>query len=132
MTKERSLSLANLVIKFLLVIILAISIYFLYRGLEKIMQDNSRDYANDGMQVLLDDLKKAFKENSTWGILLIVGLGVRFLTFVLDVIVLSIASWKEQTFGKIILFITTIFPALWVISWIGNIGIIAKKRTIEN
>ncbi|WP_427867233.1 hypothetical protein [Mycoplasmopsis arginini] len=132
MTKERSLSLANLVIKFLLVIILAISIYFLYRGLEKIMQDNSRDYANDGMQVLLDDLKKAFKENSTWGILLIVGLGVRFLTFVLDVIVLSIASWKEQTFGKIILFITTIFPILWVISWIGNIGIIAKKRTIEN
>lgn len=37
MTKERSLSLANLIIKFFLVIILAISFYFLYRGLEKIM-----------------------------------------------------------------------------------------------
>ncbi|MDP4042937.1 hypothetical protein [Mycoplasmopsis arginini] len=132
MTKERSLSLANLIIKFFLVIILAISFYFLYRGLEKIMQDNSRDYANDGIQVLLDDIKKIFEENSIWGILLIVGLAVRFLTYVIDVVILSIASWKQQTFGKIILFITTIFPILWVISWIGNIGIIAKKRTIEN
>ncbi|WP_369991418.1 hypothetical protein AB8O52_00180 [Mycoplasmopsis arginini] len=132
MTKERSLSLANLIIKFFLVIILAISFYFLYRGLEKIMQDNSRDYANDGIQVLLDDLKKTFEKNSIWGILLIVGLAVRFLTYVIDVVILSIASWKQQTFGKIILFITTIFPILWVISWIGNIGIIAKKRTIEN
>lgn len=132
MTKERSLSLANLIIKFFLVIILAISFYFLYRGLEKIMQDNSRDYANDGIQVLLDDIKKIFEENSIWGILLIVGLAVRFLTYVINVVILSIASWKQQTFGKIILFITTIFPILWVISWIGNIGIIAKKRTIEN
>ncbi|BAQ54583.1 hypothetical protein [Mycoplasmopsis arginini] len=132
MTKERSLSLANLIIKFFLVIILAISFYFLYRGLEKIMQDNSRDYANDGIQVLLDDLKKTFEKNSIWGILLIVGLAVRFLTYAIDVVILSIASWKQQTFGKIILFITTIFPILWVISWIGNIGIIAKKRTIEN
>lgn len=96
------------------------------------MQDNSRDYANDGIQVLLDDLKKTFEKNSIWGILLIVGLAVRFLTYVIDVVILSIASWKQQTFGKIILFITTIFPILWVISWIGNIGIIAKKRTIEN
>ncbi|MDI3351571.1 hypothetical protein [Mycoplasmopsis arginini] len=132
MTKERSLSLANLIIKFFLVIILAISFYFLYRGLEKIMQDNSRDYANDGIQVLLDDLKKTFEKNSIWGILLIVGLAVRFLTYAIDVVILSIASWKQQTFGKIILFITTIFPILWVISWIGNIGVIAKKRTIEN
>lgn len=132
MTKERSLSLANLIIKFFLVIILAISFYFLYRGLEKIMQDNSRDYANDGIQVLLDDLKKTFEKNSIWGILLIVGLAVRFLTYAIDVVILSIASWKQQTFGKIILFITTIFPILSVISWIGNIGVIAKKRTIEN
>ncbi|SGA02447.1 Uncharacterised protein [Mycoplasmopsis arginini] len=28
------------------------------------MQDNSRDYANDGIQVLLDDIKKIFEENS--------------------------------------------------------------------
>ncbi|CRH56879.1 Uncharacterised protein [Chlamydia trachomatis] len=28
------------------------------------MQDNSRDYANDGIQVLLDDLKKTFEKNS--------------------------------------------------------------------
>lgn len=132
MTKERSLSLANLIIKFFLVIVLAISFYFLYRGLEKIMQDNSRDYANDGIQVLLEDIKKTFEKNSIWGILLIIGSAVRFLTYVIDVVILSIASWKQQTFGKIILFITTIFPILWVISWIGNIGIIAKKRTIEN
>lgn len=129
MTSERKLSIATLIFKITSIILIAISLYFIITAFMKFMAEHNKSYNKDNLDELYNDFKIILKENAKWGICLGTAYGLSILTYILDIIIISIASWKTQAFGKIILLLSLIIKPLWLFSWIGNIGIIAKKRS---
>ncbi|PZW01519.1 hypothetical protein [Metamycoplasma auris] len=131
MTSERKLSIASLIFKLIAIALIATGIYLLIKvsaqDLKTIAANFDKEGFKESISRIIDLLKKIIKYKLN---LIIFGIGIilAITTYILDLIILSIASWKTQAFGKFILFITTLLPILWVISGFGNIGVIVKKR----
>ncbi|AZZ65624.1 hypothetical protein DMC14_002410 [Metamycoplasma phocicerebrale] len=134
MTGERSFSIVNLLFKTAAIILIAVGVYYFVSLFLKFVKDNNKSYDETNLDVLLQDIKVFFNVNKKYLFLAASGLILAYLTYVFDIVILSMASWSSQAAGKIILLVATILPIpLWAISWIGNIFIIAKRKekTIE-
>ncbi|MBN4089302.1 hypothetical protein OF364_01490 [Mycoplasma enhydrae] len=129
MTSERSFSIVNLILKFVAIILITVGIYFFVTNFLNFIKVNNKSYDETNLDILFQDLKSLFATNKKYFYLAISGIILAYLTYIFDIVILSIASWSSQASGKIQLLVSTILPIpLWVVSWIGNILIIAKKR----
>ncbi|ENY68542.1 Hypothetical protein MAU_6220 [Metamycoplasma auris 15026] len=131
MTSERKISIVSIIIKLIAIALIAAGIYLFVKATAKDIKVITDNFEKEGFKETIGrivELLKNLIDKKMIFIILGVGIFLAILTYILDLIILSIASWKSQAFGKVILFITTLLPILWIISGFGNIAIAVKKR----